>query len=145
MSEIELKQSIAMAQQDATTLDYSKWCEQRRQAKLSTDHREWQKERDHTLARQQSDNAGTKRRYLDKLDDDRKAKKAETDAELDRQLEPQKQTLMREWLANHPDKTTDDFNKSAWIHLRENLVEQRKAAAVNAEMLAQQATGRYTL
>jgi hypothetical protein len=145
MNETELKQSIAMAQQDAETLDYSKWADRQRQSKLPTNHDLWQRERDNVLARQQSDNAESRRKYLASLESARKAKKAETDAELDQQLEPQKQMLMREWLANHPDKTTDDFNKSAWIHLRENLVEQRKAVAVNAELLAQQATGRYTL
>ncbi len=145
MSETELKQSIAMAQQDATTLDYSKWCEQRRQAKLSTDHPLWLTERDNVLARQQSDNAESRRKYLANLESARKAKKAETDAELDRQLEPQKQMLMREWLANNPNFSASDFEKKAWIYLRENLIEQRKAGAVNAELLAQQATGRYTL
>jgi hypothetical protein len=145
MTDQEIKQQIDRAMQDAITLDYSKWATQQRQAKLSDNHDLWQIERDRTLARQQSDNNEARRKHLASLDAAKAEKRRESDAETDRRLEPQKQTLMREWLANHPDKTAEDFNKSAWIHLRENLIGQEKANALDADIKAQLSTGRYSL
>jgi len=53
--------------------------------------------------------------------------------------------LMREWLANNPTFTATDFEKKAWQHLRANLIEQRNADAMNAEIQNQTASGRYSL
>jgi len=145
MTEKELQQQIDRAMQDATTLDYTKWSYARRQAKLSDDHSLWQIERDRTLARQRSDNNEARARYNTKLEAERAAKKADADAQIEAALAPEKRRLQNEWMVNHPDKTAEDFNKSAWIHLRENLIEQRKNEAMNAEIQLQSATGRYSL
>ncbi len=145
MTDKEIQQQIDKAEQDAITLDYTKWSFQQRQAKRPTDHNLWQQERDRVLARQRFDNAAAGRKYRASLETAKAEKQREHDAQIDSELEPQKQTLMREWLANHPGKTKDDFNKSAWIHLRQNLVEQRNNDVMNAEMQKQSATGKYSL
>ncbi len=145
MTETELKERIAQAEQDAVALDYSKWSGQRRQLKLSTDHNDWQIERDRTLARQQSDNAEARRRYLASLDAARSGKQREHDAEIDRELEPQKQRLKREWLANNPNQTPADFEKKAWAFLKGNLIEQREAAKMEHTKRQLSASGRYSL
>jgi hypothetical protein len=145
MTDKELKQSITQAEQDAITLDYSKWGEQRRQAKLSNDHSQWQIERDKTLTRQQSDNADVRRAYLAKIDGERLAKQAEADAQVETQLQPEKKRLQNEWLANNPGATVADFEKKAWHLLKENLIEQRNGEAMNAEIQRQKQTGRYSL
>jgi hypothetical protein len=145
MTEKELQQQIDRAMQDAITLDFSKWSAQRIQAKLSTDHNQWQIERDRTLARQQNDNAEVRARHLNKLQTDREAKRADADAQTEIQLQPQKQTLMREWLASNPTQTAADFDKKAWHLLKENLIEQRKTDALDADIKANLATGRYSL
>jgi hypothetical protein len=143
MTDKELKQSITQAEQDAITLDYSKWSAQRRARKLSTDHREWEQERERTLARQQSDNAEVRRRYLAKIEAERKAKRAEADAVIEAELQPEKKRLEREWLANNPTLTAADFEKKAWHLLKENLIEQRKAEAFEAEK--QRLSSRYSI
>jgi monoamine oxidase len=143
MTDEQKKQQIAQFEQDEITLNYSKWSEQKRHANLPTDHYLWQTERDRTLARQRSDNAEAGRKYRAKLEAAKAEKRREYDAEIDRELEPQKQRLMREWLANNPNFTATDFEKKAWQHLRTNLIEQRKTEAVNAEI--QSASGRYSL
>lgn len=143
MTDEQLQQSVAQAEQDATTLNYAKWSFQQVRAKRPNDHELWQQQRDAVLARQQSDNAETRRKYLAGLEAAKAEKQRESDAEIDRQLEPQKQTLMREWLANHPNETANDFEKKAWIHLRQNLIEQRKTESLNAEIKS--ASGRYSL
>jgi len=51
MTEKEIQEQNAKAEQDAITLDYSKWSYQQRQAKRPTDHSLWQQERDHVLSR----------------------------------------------------------------------------------------------
>lgn len=145
MTEKEIQDEINKAEQDAITLDYSKWSYQQRRAKLSTDHNLWQQQRDRVLARQQSDNAEAGRRYRATLEAVKAEKQGEHDARVDRQIEPQKQTLMREWLANNPTFTATDFEQKAWQHLRANLIEQSNADAINAEIQKQSATGRYSL
>ena len=40
---------------------------------------------------------------------------------LDKELEPRKEMLSRQWLADHPGKTSTDFDRSAWPYLREML------------------------
>ncbi len=130
--------------QDQITLDYSKWSQQRTRAGLSNSHEMWQQERDDVLARQQNQNAELRRKYLDGLKDAKAEKQREYDAEIDRELEPQKQRLKREWLANNPTQTPNDFEKKAWIHLRQNLIEQRNNQSLEAELQSQRASGRYS-
>jgi septum formation inhibitor MinC len=145
MTDEQIKQSIAQGEQDSITLDFSKWSAQRIQAKLPNDHSLWRQERDRTLARQQSENAEARRRHLAKLDDDRKAKQAETDALTELQLAPEKRRLQNEWLANNPGQTAADFDKKAWHLLKENLIEQKSADIMNATIQSQKASGRYSL
>ncbi len=131
------------SEQDNVTLDYSKWSFQQRQAKLSTDHDLWKQERDAVLARWQTNNDETRRKYLAGLENEKAAKQAERDKQVDTELEPKKQTLMREWLANNPNETAADFEKKAWQHLRLNLIEQRNNEAFELER--QRASVRYSL
>ncbi len=133
------------SEQDNVTLDYSKWSFQQRQAKLPTDHDLWKQQRDAVLARWQSNNDETRRKYLAGLENEKAAKQAEADARIDAGLEPQKQFLKREWLANNPNETAADFEKKAWQHLRLNLIEQRNNEAFQAELQSQRASGRYSL
>lgn len=146
MTDLEkIKQQVEQAAQDAITLDYSKWSFRQRQAKLSDNHDLWQQERDRTLVRQQSENAELRRKYLDGLEQQRKAKQAETDAAIELDLAPEKRRLQNEWLANNPNETVADFEKKAWHLLKENLIEQRKTEAMNAEIQSQLSSGRYSL
>lgn len=145
MTEEQIKQSIAQGEQDAITLDYSKWSFQQRQMKRSDDHGLWQQERDRVLSRQQSDNAAARQRYLDKLESDRKAKQAETDDRIELSLAPEKRRLQNEWLANNPGQTAADFETKAWHLLKENLIEQRTSELMKAELQRQAETGRYSL
>ncbi len=143
MTDEQLKQQIAQSEQDNINLDFTKWSFEQRRANLPNDHSLWQQVRDRTLARQQSDNAEARRKYLAKLDDEKKAKQAERDAQTDLGLAPEKRRLQNEWLANNPTQTAADFEKKAWHLLKENLIEQRKTEAINAEI--QSAFGRYSL
>lgn len=137
--------NLSQGEQDAITLNYPKWSAQRRAAKLSTDHNLWQQERDRTLARQRRENGEAGRTYRASLDAAKAEKQREHDARIDRQIEPQKQMLKRDWLANHPGKTADDFDKSAWVHLRTNIIEQGKTDALEADITSNLATGEYSL
>jgi hypothetical protein len=145
MTDTEIREQNAKAEQDAITLDYSKWSDQRRRAELPTDHSLWQQERDKVLARQQSDNYKAGLKYQATLEAANAEKQREHDARIDRELEPQKQILMREWLANHSYQTEADFEEKAWQHLRQNLIEQRAQTIRQATIREGQATGRYNL
>jgi trehalose/maltose hydrolase-like predicted phosphorylase len=145
MTDEQRKQQIAQIEQDNITLDYTKWSEQRRNAKLSNDHNLWQFERDRTLARQRSDNAEARARHLNKIEAERKAKQTEADAQTEIQLQPEKRRLQNEWLANNPTQPPADFEKKAWHLLKENLIEQHNAASLEAEKQRQMKTGGYSL
>jgi hypothetical protein len=141
MTDEQIKQQIAQAEQDEVTLDYTKWSFQQRQAKLPTDHKLWQIERDRTLARQRSDNAEAGRKYRAKLEAEKAEKQREHDAEIDLELAPAKKRLQNEWLAAHPNETAAGFEKKAWHLLKENLIEQ----LLENDTRQMQETGRYSL
>jgi hypothetical protein len=66
------------------------------------------------------------------------------EAEVDRELEPEKQRSRNEWLANHPYQTPSDFEKTWKQFLRPNAVqelERLKGEAVRASLLS---TGKYS-
>ncbi len=145
MTDEQIQQSVAQAEQDATTLDYSKWSFQQRQQKLSTDHDLWKQTRDAVLDRRQRDNATARHNHLNKLENERKAEQSAMDAKIDLELAPTKKRLQNEWLANNPTQTAADFEKKAWHLLKENLIEQRSADIMNATIQSQAASGRYSL
>ncbi len=139
----KIRQSMAQTEADNINLDYTKWSFQQRRANLPYSHQEWEQVRERTLARQQSENVETRRKYLDGLEQQRKAKQAEMDAAIELELAPEKRRLQNEWLANNPTQTVADFEKKAWHLLKENLIEQRNADSFNAEIQRQKASGLY--
>lgn len=145
MTDEQIQQQIAQAEQDAVTLDYGKWSFQQRQSKLPDNHDLWKQTRDAVLERRQRDNETARHNHLNKLENERKAEQSATAAKIDLELEPTKRRLQNEWLANNPNETAADFEKKAWHLLRENLIEQRNADIMNATIEAQAATGRYSL
>jgi hypothetical protein len=145
MTDEQIEKELSQVEQDNITLDFTKWSFQRRQANLPTEHSLWETARDAVLARQRWDNAVVRQRYLDGVAAQRAAKQSEHEREIDAELEPTKQRLKRDWLANNPAFTESDFEKKAWIHLRQNLVDERNTASLNAEIAAQMAKGIYSL
>jgi hypothetical protein len=141
----ELEKMKWQSEQDQITLDYSRWSQQRIGAKLSNDHNLWKEQRDDVLARQQAHNAETRRKYLDGLEAAKAEKQSQRDAEVDAELEPAKQTLMRGWLADNPDRNEADFNKLAWKYLKQNLVEQGETDNREAVRNSLLKTGRYAV
>jgi hypothetical protein len=102
-------------------------------------------ERDDTVIQQRIENDELRRKYLAGLEAAKDEKRREHEREIDAELEPAKQRLKRAWLANNPAFTEFDFEKKAWILLRQNLLEERNAASLNAEIQAQMAKGRHLL
>lgn len=90
-------------------------------------------------------NAETRKQYLGGLEA-RKVEEAKLrNLEIDAELQPRKQFLQREWLANQPGKTSIDFEKAAWPHLRENLIVERDELARQATIAEGRASGLYSL
>jgi hypothetical protein len=80
-----------------------------------------------------------RQRHLAKLEAERAALRAAHQAELEREIAPERERAMRSWLADHAGKTEQDFTRDAWPHLRLNVLaerEQRIAEANRAELLA---------
>ncbi len=141
----DLEKMEWQTQQDQITLDYPAWSQQRTRAKLSNSRDLWEEQRDDVLARQQAANAVIRQKYLNGLATTKAAKQAEHNAEIDQSLEAKKQQLMRQWLADHPDKNAADFDKLAWTYLRQNLVEQSEQDNREAVRNSLLKTGRYAL
>jgi hypothetical protein len=145
MTDQQIQEKYNQTIEDEITLDYPKWSFQQRQQKLPDDHGLWEQQRDAVLARRQRINEAARASHLADIEARRKDRQAEADAQIDLELEPKKQTLMREWLANNPNETAADFEKKAWHHLRTNLIEQRNNEVFEAEKQRQMSTGRYSL
>ncbi len=77
-------------------------------------------------------NARLKQERLDKLKSERKAAQEKDERAIDANLEPKKQTLRRDWLANHPNETEKTFETKAWPHLRANLKTELQEQAEQA-------------
>lgn len=61
-------------------------------------------------------------RYLAGLDREKREAAARREAEIDAALAPAKERERHAWLAAHPGKGPDDFDRQAWPHLRANLI-----------------------
>lgn len=101
-------------------------------------------ERRRQLEEQQRENARIRERYLKGLEDERAAKRAEHEAELEASLAGDKLRAMRAWLAANPGRTEADFERLAWPHLKANLLEELRAKTFEATMAAMRASGRYS-
>src|SRR6185369_16600880 len=136
MTEQEIKQKIEQAKQDEITRNFTTWSAEQRRLKKPDNHALWQQEYDGMRARQRSDNDAARRQYQDGLAAQRAERQKEAEAKLEKDLQPQKEALKRDWLANNPSFNASDFETKAWPLLKGNLVEQRKREALDAEMQA---------
>jgi predicted RecB family nuclease len=109
------------------------------------DHKQWQLDQQREQTRRELDNAETRRKYLAGLEAEKAEKAKLADIALDIELEPQKQMALRQWLADHPGKTSTDFDKSAWPYLRENLIAERAESERQATIAEARESGRYAL
>jgi len=73
----------------------------------------------------------------------RAADEAANDARLEAALAPERIHLERQWLADHPDLTPEDFRRRAWPQLRMNAADQRAAEHLEQEKAALRRTGMY--
>lgn len=79
-----------------------------------------------------------------KSDAETTARRAALEEQVEASLVPNRTRLCRTWLAEHPGKTEADFNRHAWPQLRLNVLEEREAAAKEAETARLLRSGRYT-
>jgi hypothetical protein len=114
------------------TQSFDEWYELRLSGDQPRTHADWIEARDLALANQKAHAAKTKQKHLAALEGDRKASETDSERRLETELEPEKRRLQNQWLADHPGKTVDDFNKEAWHLLRANLLEERANAVKEA-------------
>ncbi len=88
-------------------------------------------------------NAESRRQYLATLESKRAAERAKAEAEVDRQLEPEKQRTRNEWLANHPYQSADAFEKTWKQFLRPNAVQDLERQAGEQIKASLRASGKY--
>ncbi len=143
MTQEEINKKHAAQLEFNTVTDYTKWSFERRQRGLSTDHDLWKKERDYAQLERHMSNNETQRKHLAGLQEKRDAEARAIEWRIDEELLPKKLRLKRQWLADNPTFTESDFEAKAWIHLRQNLIEERAESAHEAELKRQLATGRY--
>jgi hypothetical protein len=124
-------------------LDFTAWSARERRAGKPHDHASWQSVRDAAIFDSKWENAKARSEYLATLAEKKAVEERKHQREIDAELLPQKQRLMRQWLADNPTFTEADFETKAWIHLRQNLIEERTDAARAAELKRQLSTFRY--
>jgi len=109
------------------------------------DHADQQAEERRQQSLRDARNAETRKAYLAGLEAQKAEKAKLADIALDQELEPQKQILKRSWLANHPGKSSTDFEQHSWPLLRENLIVERDELARRAAHAEGRASRRYAL
>ena len=92
---------------------------------------------------QENERLGARR--LAALAAERAAVEAANDARLEASLEPERTKLQRQWLADHPDHSAEDFRSKAWPRLRANLGDQRAAELHEEQKAALARSGAYGL
>ncbi len=121
---------------------------QRRQERVLDEQRKEREQREQQERADQDErvrhNAETRRQYLATLEEKREGERRRAEAEVDRQLEPEKQRARNEWLANHPYQTPTDFENTWKQFLRPNAVENLERQAYEATKQALRATGKYS-
>ncbi len=90
-----------------------------------------------------AENQRLRDRYLSGLAAQRAADEAGNNARLEAALGPERIALERQWLADHPDHTPEDFRRRAWPQLRAGLREQRAREHFEAQKAALRRSGLY--
>jgi len=99
-------------------------------------------------AQRQADAAENERlrnNYLAGLAAQRAADEAANNDRLEAALAPERTRLERQWLADHPGHSPEDFRRRAWPQLRANLGDERAAQHLEAQKAALRRTGAYDL
>lgn len=78
-------------------------------------------------------NAASLKARLKEIEAQKEAEREAADALVEQSLAPDKARIRRQWLAQDPVRTELQFNSHAWPQLRLNLIEDRRAAAFEAE------------
>ncbi len=143
MTQDEIEETNRVWQEVNDTEDFYTWQNRRVSGNLPRSYEDWQAARERALADQKRLGADSRWRHRANLEAMRKTKESESDTKLD--VELGKATQLRQWLVDHPGKTESDFNREAWHHLRQNLIEQRENDALEAELQAAKTSGIYGL
>jgi hypothetical protein len=120
----EYRRAVAQREADERAREQQEAAEQRERARLNAEARD---------------------RWQAKLAADKAAKQAEWDAQLDAELAPTKGQEQRRWLADHPDKSAADFERTWREHLRPYHLEQRREQQIERTMAEMRTSGRYIL
>ena len=146
MTQNEIDTAVAQAKEANFVLNnYTAWSNREKLAKRPHDGNAWAAACEAIRHGQYNDNLDARNNRLAKIEEEQKAKQAEADAKTDVRLEPRKQQLKRDWLANNPSFSEKDFETKAWPHLKHNLLENDKQTALQAELASGAQSGRYSL
>ena len=97
------------------------------------------------LEAQRAENRRAREAHRASLEAQQTAERQRHEEALDAELEPTKQRMKREWLANHPAATEADFERRAWPLLRQNLLEDRREQLIARTQEQLRQTGMYSL
>jgi hypothetical protein len=118
---------------------------QRAREQLQREHSAYLAEQEREVEERREANEEARNRYLAKLAAEKEERRKIAEAELEEQLAPDKARTQREWLANHPGKTVQEFERFAWPQLRLNVIEDRQHAQLEQAKASLRASGRYSL
>ena len=117
----------------------------RANARLRSEREEREAQEAREREARKAENDRLRAEYLAGLEAERAERRRRDEEALDAELEPVKQRMKREWLANHPAATETDFERKAWPHLRANLLEDRREQLIARTQEQLRQTGMYRL
>ncbi len=111
---------------------------------IDNNHNMLNREQVAALDAQRAENEAARRRYLAGLDAKRAEARRQEEERIDTLLAPRKQIERHKWLAAHPDRTPNDFEREWRDHLRPVAVAEMEEGRQQTAAVGMATSGRYS-
>ena len=122
---------------------YGNYVTQQALARQRREREEWEEQQREEQEERVRANTAARETYLAGLAKQKAEADRRQEAATDAALAPAKERARRDWLLSHPGKDAADFEKVAWPLIRANLIEDQRAAVIEATKAQLRSSGRY--
>jgi len=124
---------------------YGNYVTQRALARQRAEREAWEEQQAEEQAERVRANAEARARYLTGLAKQKAEVARRQESETDAALAPAKERARRDWLIANPDRDAAAFEQAAWPLVRENLLADERARALEATRARLAIDPRYSL
>ena len=122
---------------------YGNYVTQQALARQRREREAWEEQQAEEQAERVRANTEARASYLAGLAKQKAEAARRQEAETDAALAPAKERARRDWLVSHPGQDAAAFEKVAWPLVRQNLLEDQRAAVIEATKAQLRNSGMY--